>query len=446
MDKNEVIKLLEELNLDKEEYVILSSGSALMRGIYQKCGDIDLAISDKAFEYLKEKYNLIPKDNNWYTVTDKIECVVGDNPKKEKVGDYYLQDILEYYEFVKSRNRDKDKERIKILERYIYYKDNVQDRYKLIEERNHNYERFPLYDSSISFDEFRSNLLESEINTILSSCKDKEVYILGHNNPDADSIVSSYVLTNILKSMGIKAHFCILDKNYDYTFHDKKLLEEKFPYEPEIVNSKDKYFILVDHNDLQGLNKEQVLGAFDHHVIKYEIDNIVEIEYSSTSLLIYDLFKDKYNFSEEEKYLIALATLSDSDYLTSSRFTEEDRRLFNELDLKEDVKELQRKYFITTDFSLGVDKNFEINKKEYLRNNKKITRIQITSYDDIYLDEYINKAKELDYLLIWVNYEDNTTTIYYEDRVIHLDYLLSSTYLVFELLEKEKEKTRVRSK
>ena len=28
MDKNEVIKLLEELNLDKEEYVILSSGSA----------------------------------------------------------------------------------------------------------------------------------------------------------------------------------------------------------------------------------------------------------------------------------------------------------------------------------------------------------------------------------------------------------------------------------
>ena len=446
MDKNEVIKLLEELNLDKEEYVILSSGSLVIRGVYQKCGDIDLAVSDNAFEYLKNKYNLIPKENNWYTVTDKIECVVGESPKNEKIGDYYLQDLYEYYEFVKSRNRDKDKERIKILERYIYYKDNVQDRYKLIEERNHNYERFSLYDSSISFDEFRLNLLESEINTILSSCKDKDVYVLGHNNPDADSIVSSYVLTNILKSMGIKAHFCILDKNYDYTFHDKKLLEEKFPYEPEIVNSKDKYFILVDHNDLQGLNKEQVLGAFDHHVIKYEIDNIVEIEYSSTSLLIYDLFKDKYNFSEEEKYLIALATLSDSDYLTSSRFTEEDKRLFNELGLKEDEKELQRKYFITTDFSLGVDKNFEINKKEYLRNNKKITRIQITSYDDNLLDEYINKAKELDYLLIWVNYEDDTTTIYYEDKVIHLDYLLSSTYLVFELLEKEKEKTGVRSK
>lgn len=446
MNKNEIIKLLKELNLDKEEYVILSSGCAVMRGIYDMAGDIDLAVSDKAFEYLKEKYDLIDKGNNWYKINDMIEFVVGDNPKKEKVGDYYLQDLNQYYEYVKSKNRDKDKERIKTLESYIYYRDNVEDRYKLIEERNHNYERFPLYDQTIPFDNIRSSLLESEINTLLESCKDKEVYILGHNNPDADSIISSYVLTNILKSMNIRAHFCILDKNYDYTFHDKKLLEDNFKYKPEIVSEEGKYFILVDHNNLQGLEKDKVLGAIDHHVIKYEIDNIIEIEYASTSLLIYDLFKDKYNSNEEEKYLIALATLSDSDYLTSSRFTEKDRKLFDELCLKDDVKELQRKYFITTDFSLGVDKNFEINKKEYLRNNKKITRIQITSYDDILLDEYISKAKELEYLLIWVNYEDNTTTIYYEDRVIHLDYLLSSTYLVFELLESEKEKIRVRSK
>ena len=450
MDKNEMIRLLDELNISKEEYVILSSGSAVMRGIYDKAGDIDISVSNEAFEYLKEKYNLVDKGNNWYKVTDKIECVVGEHPKKEKVGDYYLQDIYQYYEFVKSLNREKDKERISILERYIkiydYYENNIEDRYKLIEERNHNYERFPLYDSNVSFDEIRKYLLEKEINTLLDECNGKEIFVLGHNNPDADSIIASYVLSSILKSMGINAHFCILDENYDYTFHDKKLLEENFKYKPEVVSKDNKYFVFVDHNNLQGLDKSNVLGAFDHHVIKYEIDNIIEIEYSSTSLLIYDLFKDRYDFSEEEKYLIALATLSDSDYLTSSRFTEEDRRLFNELNLKEDVKELQKKYFITTDFSLGIDKNFEINKKEYNRNNKKITRIQITSYDDNLLDEYISKARELDYLLIWVNYEDNTTTIYYEDRVIHLDYLLSSTYLVFELLEQEKEKVRVRSK
>ncbi|MBR3117167.1 MAG: DHH family phosphoesterase [Bacilli bacterium] len=303
----------------------------------------------------------------------------------------------------------------------------IEEIYSLIENRN------------LKDDELRNSLIQTIINNILNSCKNKEVYIIGHNNPDADSIISSYILSNILNSMGINSHFSILDKNYDYTFHDKKLLEENFKYQPEIVHNLDNYFILVDHNDLQGLKKENVLGAFDHHVIKYEIDNILEIEYASTSLLIYDLFKYKYEFSEEEKYLIGLATLSDTDYLTSTRFTDIDKELFDELNLKIDVKEYQKKYFITTNFSLGVEKNFGINKKEYLRNNKKITRIQITSYDDNELNNYINKAKELGYLLIWLNYDNNTTTIYYEDNIIKLNYLLSSTYLVFKLLEDRKK-------
>ena len=326
---------------------------------------------------------------------------------------------------------------------YDYFKNNKQEMYKLIEIRDNNFEKYEFNKEDLII--VRKQLLEDIIKEIINLCKDKNVYVLGHNNPDADSIISSYVLTNILKSMGINAHFSILNKNYDYTFHDKKLLEDKFKYKPEVVN-ENNCFIFVDHNNLQGLKKENVIGAFDHHVIKDEIDNIVEMEYASTSLLIYDLFKDKYEFSDEEKYLIALATLSDSDYLTSSRFTEIDRKIFNELNLKEDVKELQLKYFITTDFSLGVDKNFEINKKEYNRNNKKVTRIQITSYEDNHLDEYILKAKELNYLLIWVNYGNNTTTIYYEDRIIKLDYLLSSTYLVFELLESENELKKVRRK
>ncbi len=299
---------------------------------------------------------------------------------------------------------------------------NKKEMYDLIENR------------SINSSE-RTTLINSIINKIIDLSKDKEVYVLGHNNPDADSIISSYILSNILKSMGINAHFSILDKDYDYTFHDKKLLEENFKYKPLVVSKDNKYFILVDHNDLQGLSKEYVLGAFDHHIIKDEIDNILEIEYASTSLLIYDLFKDKYNFSDEEKYLIGLATLSDTDYLTSTRFTKYDKEVFDTLNLDINVKELQRKYFVTTDFSLGVDKNFEINKKEYIRNNKKITRVQISSYDDNYLEEYINEARKLNYLLLWVNYDNNTTTIYYENRVIKLDYLLSSTYMVFKILE-----------
>ena len=313
-----------------------------------------------------------------------------------------------------------------------YFINNKSEMYKLIEVRDKNYYEFSF---DVDLDNIRLLLIKRELNKILSLCSNREVYILGHNNPDADSIISSYILCSILKTKGISAHFCILDKNYEYTFHDKKLLEENFKYVPEVISDYEKSFILVDHNDLQGLKKENVIGAFDHHVIKNEVDNILEIEYASTSLLIYDLFKDSYSFSKEEKYLIALATLSDTDYLTSTRFTKYDKELFNELGLNIDVKELQKKYFVTTDFSLGIDKNFEINKKEYNRNGKIITRVQITSYDDILLNDYIKKAKELDYLLIWLNYENMTTTIYYNNNVYDLDYLLSSTYLVFNYIE-----------
>ena len=120
-----------------------------------------------------------------------------------------------------------------------------EDIYKLIENR------------SLRNDKLRNELINKIINNILDSCNNKNIYVIGHNNPDADSIISSYILSNILKSMHINSHFCILDKNYDYTFHDKKLLEDNFKYKPEIVNDLNKYFILVDHNDLQGLKKGQ---------------------------------------------------------------------------------------------------------------------------------------------------------------------------------------------
>ena len=99
-------------------------------------------------------------------------------------------------------------------------------------------------------------------------------------------------------------------------------------------NHRYNFFVLVDHNNLEGLSSENVLGAIDHHIITGEVYDTLEIEYASTCLLIYDLFKDEYEFSDEEKELIALSVLADTDYLCSSRFTEEDKKLFNELNFK----------------------------------------------------------------------------------------------------------------
>ena len=61
-----------------------------------------MAVTDKGLEELKNNYDLIPKGKGWYQVTDDIECVCDGPMEKMKyhpelVGDYYVQNIEEYY-------------------------------------------------------------------------------------------------------------------------------------------------------------------------------------------------------------------------------------------------------------------------------------------------------------------------------------------------------------
>lgn len=121
MNKEELIKLLKSLKLNKNEYWILSSGALVMRGIYPDAGDLDIAVTEKGLQELKNNYNLKKKDNGWYTVTDKIECFLDtkDSWKIEKYGEYNLESIEKYYKFLKKSSREKDKARIPLIEEYM---------------------------------------------------------------------------------------------------------------------------------------------------------------------------------------------------------------------------------------------------------------------------------------------------------------------------------------
>ena len=121
MNKEELIKLLISLKLNKNEYWILSSGALVMRGIYPDAGDLDIAVTEKGLQELKNNYNLKKKDNGWYTVTDKIECFLDtkDSWKIEKYGEYNLESIEKYYKFLKKSSREKDKARIPLIEKYM---------------------------------------------------------------------------------------------------------------------------------------------------------------------------------------------------------------------------------------------------------------------------------------------------------------------------------------
>ena len=124
MNKEELIKLVKSLKIDRDEFWILSSGALVIRGIYPDAGDLDIAVTEKGLQELKENYTLIEKENGCYIVNDKVECVLDTKEpwKIEKIGDYNLQSIEKYYEFLKESNREKDKARIPLIEEYMMKK------------------------------------------------------------------------------------------------------------------------------------------------------------------------------------------------------------------------------------------------------------------------------------------------------------------------------------
>ena len=294
----------------------------------------------------------------------------------------------------------------------------------------------------------RSILKEEKLKRILSASKDG-VYILGHNHPDLDSIVSSLILRNILRSFGIDAHFCVLDKDYEYQEDDEKLIKEVLKEKPKVISEiGDKKILLVDHNTLDGIPKNNVVGAIDHHVVSGQVENTLEMEYASTGLLLYDLFKSLYNFSEQEKFLIGLTVLTDTNYLRSSRFTPTDKKLYDSLGLELNVEEIRKAFQKTTNLKETLDIIANKNSKKYYYNDEIINRILISS-DGIEKERYYDIFKEYvslldgNNLLIWNDYKDNKTIVFYNNRSCTLDGIITSTTLALkEIVKTTCEKTK----
>ncbi len=121
MNKEDLEKLIKELDLPKEEFYVISSGNLVLRGLFKDAGDLDICISEKGLELLKKKFNLKEKQSGFYQVTDKVECIVEDLTKRryDDLGDYNGQSLEEYYEYLKTSKRPKDKIRLEIVEKEL---------------------------------------------------------------------------------------------------------------------------------------------------------------------------------------------------------------------------------------------------------------------------------------------------------------------------------------
>ena len=57
LNRNELIKLINTLNLEKKDFYILSSAALVLRGIMKDAGDLDIAVTENGFDKLSSKIN-----------------------------------------------------------------------------------------------------------------------------------------------------------------------------------------------------------------------------------------------------------------------------------------------------------------------------------------------------------------------------------------------------
>lgn len=121
MKKDELIELIKSLKIDLEEFWILSTSALVMRDLYIDAGDLDIAVTKKGLEQLKEKFDVKQKENGWYFVNEKVECVLDtkEDWKIEKYGKYNLESLEKYYEYLKTSKREKDKIKYEIVSKEL---------------------------------------------------------------------------------------------------------------------------------------------------------------------------------------------------------------------------------------------------------------------------------------------------------------------------------------
>ena len=123
MNKEEYLKLLDSLNLDKNSYCIIASGVLLMHNLYDNCSDIDIRVTEELFQKLLDIYNMkqSPYFDYVYELSDKIDvnCQNFNKDNIEFIDGYPVEKLEVQLKWMLENKRPKDEQKIKIIRKYM---------------------------------------------------------------------------------------------------------------------------------------------------------------------------------------------------------------------------------------------------------------------------------------------------------------------------------------
>ena len=168
----------------------------------------------------------------------------------------------------------------------------------------------------------------------------KPIYVIGHKNPDTDSICSSIVKEILNKKNGCEKSKAVrlgaVNKETQYVLNYLGIVA------PELIEKVEEgqKVILVDHNEfnqsVEGIQNAKILGVIDHHrIANFETSDPLYYTarpYGCTSTILYKEFVQKgIEIEKTEATLMASAIISDTLLFKSPTTTEHDKKALEEL-------------------------------------------------------------------------------------------------------------------
>ena len=237
---------------------------------------------------------------------------------------------------------------------------------------------------------------------------DNKVLIMGHKNPDTDSICSSIVASNLIKNFGIETKIVRLgnvNKETEYVLDFLKIDAPEF-----IQEVKDgQEIILVDHNEkmqsVDGRDNAKVLAVIDHHRIA-DFNTIEPLyylakPYGCTSTILYEEYKKAgIEIDKTIGTLMLSAIISDTLLLKSPTCTKNDIEAVKDL---EKITGLEANKYGLDMLKAGTDLStysssevINLDAKEFSEGEKKFVISQVNTAD---IDDVFSRREELEFAM-----------------------------------------------
>jgi len=213
-------------------------------------------------------------------------------------------------------------------------------------------------------------------------------YVIGHKNPDTDSICSAIAYSWYLNKKGIPA----VPARCGEVNPETKFVLKKFNFdEPELIkDASGKEIILVDHNEKeQRVDGEyKIAEVWDHHKLNFSYTDPIFMHTEPTgctaTIIAKEFLDRKVDIENNISAIMLSAILSDTVIFRSPTTTENDKKMAEILnknlrfDLEEFGKEIKESGM---DFNEPTEKLILRDLKEYNFNDKKIGIGQIELID-----------------------------------------------------------------